>query len=66
MTDLSDVYDEKTVESFGEDVLQECDTVAALAVEGYIPKSKLPGLVNVIGREKAALVMEAMEGHNDS
>lgn len=66
MPDLLQVYDEQTLESFPEDVLHECDTIASLAIEGYIPKSKLPGLANVIGQEKAGLVMEAMEGRDGS
>ncbi len=65
MTDLLQVYSEKTIESYDEQTLKECETVAALAMEGFIPKEKLPGLHFVLGDEKAGLVMEAMEGDDD-
>jgi len=63
MADLTDVYQPETAKTFPEQTLEECDTIAALAMEGYIPPEKLPGLHYVIGTEKAGLVMEAMEGN---
>lgn len=65
MSDDWPQYSEETVGAFPDEVLAECDTIAALALEGFIPKEKLPGLHHVIGTEKAGLVMEAMEGNNE-